>query len=160
MKKIGLFLCALLILPLCTLAAENPAVKELNTKADGATISYNGTMEDGSFAVMCKLYNSKDEEIDLLSSAVDNNKFEGEFTVSVADTYTLACANYEGGEIKKVEVLVDKLIDKTTDDKIEDAKANPKTGDNYTLLTIILGTSIIGLIICAIYFKSKKIKNN
>lgn len=170
MKKIGLLLSLLFILPLCTLAAENPAVKEIDAKSDGTTISYTGTMESGSFAVMCKLYNSKDEEIDLLSSAVDNNKFEGKFTVSGADTYTLACANYEGGEIKKVEVLVEDLSDKTKDDKteeaktetpkndkIEDNKNNPKTGDNYT--SLIFGTmiSLVGIMGATLYIKRKKL---
>ena len=160
MKKIGLLVCLLFILPFGVFAATNPNVKELNTKVDGTTISYNGTMEDGSHAVMCKLYNSKGEEVKLLSSAVDKTKFEGEFVVNEADTYVLGCANYEGGEIKKVEVKVEEKTTTNSETKTE-TKTNPKTGDNYTLLTIILVISIIGLLGGALYLKKKKaVKNN
>lgn len=151
MKKIGLLVCLLFVLPFGVFAATQPSVKELNAKADGSTISYNGTMETGSHAVMCKLLNSKDEEIKMLSSAVDKTKFEGEFTVDSVGTYTVACANYEGGEIKKVTAEVKEK---------QDSKTNPKTGDNYTMLIIVLGASVIGLGLCFMYFKGKKAKNN
>ena len=153
MKKLGLLLCGLFILPFGVFAASNPKVTEINSKVEGNIISYTGTTETGSHAVMCKLYNSKDEEIDLLSTAVDNTKFEGEFIVSEIGTYTLECANYEGGELKKVDVVVEKI----TDEK-NNAENNPKTGDNYVSLIIILGVSVIGLALCAIYFKSKQVK--
>ena len=56
---------------------------------------------------MCKLYDSKEKEIDLLSSAVDNNSFEGEFKVEEAGKYTIACANYEGGDFKKTSIEIE-----------------------------------------------------
>lgn len=160
MKKIGLLVCLLFVLPFGVFAATNPSVKELSAKSDGSKITYDGTMEDGSHAVMCKLYNSKDEEIKLLSSAVDKTKFKGEFTVENVGTYTVVCANYEGGEIKKVEVEVKEEKNTTDSDAKAETKTNPKTGDNYTMLIIVLGASVIGLGLCIMYFKGKKTKNN
>ena len=88
-------------------------------------------MEDGSYAVMCKLYKGE-EELDLLSSAVDSNNFEGEFTVTSNGEYKVACANYEGGEIteKKVEVTEVK---------------NPKTSDKIMLYVSLAIISLIGV---------------
>lgn len=107
MKKLGLLLCGLFILPFGVFATSNPKVTEINTDVYKNVISYTGTTEKGSHAVMCKLYNSKGDEVALLSTAVDNTKFKGKFNAPAADTYTIACANYEGGEIKKIEVTVE-----------------------------------------------------
>ena len=107
MKKIGLFiLIVLLVIPFSVMAAIKQSVKTLDANASGSTINYSGTMEDGSYAVMCKLYNSSDEELDLLSSSVDNNKFSGRFENLSDGTYNILCANYEGGEIKTVSVVI------------------------------------------------------
>ena len=94
MKKVLLVLL-LLILPVTVFAAEAPKVTKLELKNDKQVITYTGEMEDDSVAVMCKLYNSKDEEIDYLSSEVNEHKFEGTFTVTKNDTYKVSCANYE-----------------------------------------------------------------
>ena len=101
MKKLYLFLISLLlIIPFSVYAATTPRVLTLTAKSSGTTINYEGTIEEGSHAVMCKLYNSDNQEIDLLSSAVDNKAFEGSFENVEKGKYTVACANYEGGEIK------------------------------------------------------------
>ena len=105
MKKYVLLLL-LLILPVTVFAKEAPKVTSLTLKNTKQIISYSGEIEEGSVAVMCKLYNSKDEELDLLSSAVEDKKFEGSFTVDKNDTYTVYCANYEGGEIKSESIKV------------------------------------------------------
>ena len=107
MKKIFLII-ALFIIPTCVFAADLPKVTKLDAILSNKEIKYNGEVEEGSYAVMCKLL-SDEEEIDLLSSPVSDNKFDGSFTVSDNGDYEIACANYEGGEIKKVSV--------TTDDK-------------------------------------------
>lgn len=107
MKKISLLVLPLLLLiPLKVLGIENPKVLTLSANNESLEITYNGTVEAESHAVMCKLYNSSDEEIDLLSLSVDNNSFSGSFTVPDYGSYTVACANYEGGEIKKTEISV------------------------------------------------------
>ena len=105
-KKSLLILALLLIFPISAFATENPKVLTLETNVDGNIIGYNGTTENGSYAVMCKLYNSSNEEINMYSLAVDNQEFEGTFIVSAAGTYKVRCANYEGGEIKEVSALV------------------------------------------------------
>ena len=132
MKKISLFVVALLlIIPLSVRAAEYKVV-ELNATNESGTIKYNGTMEAGSTAVMCKLYDSSSNELDLLSSAVENTKFEGSFTVSSNGTYKVSCANYEGGEIteKTVEVTGVK---------------NPKTGDNIIMYVSLGVIALLGI---------------
>ena len=140
MKKI-IVLLLLLVLPITAFAAE-PNVVKLELKSDKQVISYTGEMEDGSFAVMCKLYNSNNEELDYLSSEVSNKKFEGKFTVSKNDTYKVSCANYEGGEIKSETI------------KIENA--NPKTGDLVELYCIVFAFCIAALTIACAYPKFLK----
>ena len=144
MKKLGL-LILLLVLPFAVNAATSINVKSLDASVSGTTINYNGEMEDGSVAVMCKLYDG-DNEIDYLSSQVNSNKFEGSFSVDNAGTYKLRCANYEGGEIKEVEVT-------TTENK-----TNPTTGDPiYTYVAIGAGALIvIGVIVVIITKKKNK----
>ena len=109
MKKIkSLIFLLVILLPATIYAIENPKVLTLNaTLEDDNTISYNGTTEENAHAVMCKIYDSKHEELDLLSSAVDNGKFEGNFKVSEPGEYEIACANYEGGAFKKTTVEVE-----------------------------------------------------
>lgn len=127
----------LLLIPVGVFAATTPLVKILEATSSGSTITYKGTMEGESHAVMCKLYNSSDEEIDLLSLAVDNSNFEGKFENVPKGTYTIACANYEGGDIKKVSVEVDKVNEK-----------NPKTSDEIIKYVSLLMISMFSLIVC------------
>lgn len=139
-------------------AATGARVLTLDADDSGLTITYNGTVEDGSHAVMCKLLNSNSEEIDLLSSAVLNNKFEGLFTVDSKATYKIACANYEGGEFKEVVVSFDddmatsdatvKKVNKT------DAK-NVKTGDNIGKFMVLAVVSLV-LIVTLFIIKKKR----
>jgi len=108
MKKTKLFiLTILLIIPISVLAISYPKVSSLNVSSDGIAINYNGIMDGKTYAVMCKLYNDNGDEIDLLSTAVEDNKFSGSFQVEEFGTYQVACANYEGGEIKKVSVTLE-----------------------------------------------------
>ncbi len=129
-EKIGIVLVSLLFIPLSVLAADYK-VKTLNVKASGTTINYNGTMENGSHAVMCKLYDKDSKEIDLLSSAVDNNNFEGSFEVSNGGEYKVACANYEGGLIMEKTVVV--------------SSKNPKTSDKIVLFASLALISLVGV---------------
>jgi len=140
MKKIVVFLL-LLILPVTAFAL--PAVTELELSNEKNVITFKGETEDGSVAVMCKLYNSKDEEIDLLSTEVNENKFEGTFTVTKNDTYTVYCANYEGGDIVKKSVTVKDI-------------ANPKTGDNIVIYISLAVVSLMAIILIALKFKNSK----
>lgn len=148
MKKISYILViALLIIPFSVYAATTPVVEELNAEVSGATISYNGTMSTGSHAVMCKLFNSENEEIDLLSSPVDKSKFEGSFKVYEKGEYKVSCANYEGGEFKDAKVTV-KDIPKTS---------NPDTGDKI-LLFISVGIISLSLMSYLLYKSKNKLK--
>lgn len=160
MKKISLFIISiLLIVPMSVLAAEIN-VKTLKATATGTTINYNGTMEDGSYAVMCKLYKG-DEELDLLSSAVENNSFEGSFTAPSNGEYKVVCANYEGGEIKSVDVTVGSEEEATTDvvatktSVKEDKKSNPKTYDGIMAFVTMLVIAIVGFTV-TVFLKKRK----
>lgn len=173
MKKISLFVISiLLIVPMSVLAAEIN-VKTLKATATGTTINYNGTMEDGSYAVMCKLYKD-DEELDLLSSAVENNSFEGSFTAPSSGEYKVYCANYEGGEIKSVDVTVKnnktETVEETTTEEVktddvvatktsvkeEDKKSNPKTYDGIMIFVSLLVVAIIGFTV-TVFLKKRKV---
>lgn len=132
MKKV--LLAIILLIPFSVFAA--PAVLTLDATVEGSTINYKGTIEDGSFAVMCKLYDASDDELDILSSSVDTNAFEGAFTVTQNGKYKVSCANYEGGDVKTVEVEV-----KDT----KDSKNNPGTGDNIVLYIILGVVALVGI---------------
>ena len=74
MKKIGLFVLTILfILPLGVKAETKPKVLKVTSTVEKTTIKYEGTTEDDVYAVMCKLYNSKNEEID--TSPILNRQF-------------------------------------------------------------------------------------
>ena len=147
MKKLGLLLM-LFILPL-SVSAASVNVKSLDATTEGKTIKYNGEMEDGSVAVMCKLYNGEDE-IDYLSSAVDSNKFEGSFTVTSDGTYKVACANYEGGEFKTTEVEV-----KEETPEEEKKESTPNTYDNILSIVAIAGISLATLVGITLYIRKE-----
>ncbi len=145
MKKLFV-LTLLLIFPLSVFAAEEkPKVLTLNAKAEDAVINYDGTTEEGSHAVMCKLYDKDSEEVDKLSVAVNELKFEGSFTVNEKGKYTVYCANYEGGEIKNVEVEVTSIN-----------KSNPKTADNLALYITLGVVSIAGISALVIALNKRK----
>ena len=146
MKKLLLFV--LVAFPLMFVSAETkPNILTLENSAVDSTIKYNGTIEEGSHAVMCKLYDAKDTEIDMLSSAVAEQKFEGSFTVTDNGKYKVACANYEGGDFKTFEVTVDSAKTEV---------ANPKSFDaGVAGSLVLLGISGIGI---ATYFVNKKKK--
>ena len=141
MKKIITLLLAVILLTPVVKAAELN-VKTLEIKNNNGTLKYSGTTDEGVLAVSCSLLNSKEEEIDISSNQVESNKFEGTFTVTKGDTYTVKCANYEGGKIV------------TATEKVE----NPKTGDNIILYGAILAIGVMGLAGIKIYNKKKTSK--
>ena len=152
MKKILVILVTILFIPF-TVKAATPNVKDLEAIIDGTAITYNGTMEDGSYAVMCKLLDKDSNELDMLSSAVDSNAFNGTFTVETAGDYKVSCANYEGGDIKVVDVK------STTDETVtNDAKPVP-TSDNIKTYVIVAISSILVIASATMYLK-RKVKNN
>ena len=91
---------------------------------------------------MCKLYNSSNEESDMVSVEVSEKKFEGYFTVTKNDTYKVSCAKYEGGDIKSDTVKVTKA-------------KNPKTGDTMLLYVALGVVSVVALIGCVRFAKEK-----
>jgi len=147
MKKIIFVLTLLILIPMSVFAATTPRIITLEANATEGEIKYNGTVEPNSYAVMCKLYNEKDEELDLLSSPVTEEKFDGNFTVTKSGKYKIACANYEGGEIKTTDVTVEIK---------ENKESNPKTGDNIILYMTIAGVAIIGLVVGILVVKKKR----
>ena len=106
MKRLLLVISLLLLFPLTVLADAKPKVLTLETTVEGSTINYSGTTEANSHAVMCKLYNSSGKEVNMLSVNVNNNSFTGTFTATSLGEYKVACANYEGGEIKEANANV------------------------------------------------------
>lgn len=142
MRKLGLLLVTLFAIPFVVNAAEID-VKTLEATATGSTVSYNGTMDDGSFAVMCSITNSKGEEVKKYSSQVDSNKFEGAFEALPNDTYNVVCANYEGGTLKSVEVVVG-----------ESDVESPKTYDAGIIGGItIMGIALLGIVGSVLYIR-------
>ena len=109
MKKL-LLVFLILVSPLYVFADSNPKVLTLNADVEGLLISFEGTTENDSHAVMCKLYNSLNEEIDMLSVPVDNLAFEGTFSAPNVGDYKVACANYEGGAIKETTASTDEVV--------------------------------------------------
>ena len=145
MKKIVVFLL-LLILPVTVFAL--PAVTKLELSNEKGVITFKGEIEDDSLAAMCKLYNSEGDEVDLFSTEVVENKFEGTFTVAKNDTYTVYCANYEGGDIKSETIKVTDVA----------KESNPKTLDNIITYVSLAVVSLVAIVLVA--FKIKKSKKN
>lgn len=157
MKKGHLLILSLLVIPFGVLAA-NPKVLTLTGEDKAGTIEYSGTTEEGSHAVMCKLFNEESEQVDLLSTAVDNKSFTGSFKDVKEGKYTLYCANYEGGEITKTEITVssktEEVKEETKEETVEKKEEkNPKTNDNIKTYIITLGLSMITLTGTTIYQK-------
>lgn len=159
MKKRFLFLIILLAFPLVLVkAATTPRVLTLDATASGSTINYNGTIEPGSTAVMCKLYDSADAELDLLSSPVSNNSFEGSFVVSKTGTYTIRCAHYDGGDVKEVTVGATSGTADSTESSSTATATNPKTYDKGIKGDMILfAFSSLGILVSSIYLKKKRL---
>ena len=114
-NKLLLIFSLLLVLPLTVMAAGEANVTSLDTHAEdgGNIILFGGTTENSSHAVMCKLYDNQDEEIDKLSVEVTNEgtngTFGGSFLAPSVGTYTVSCANYEGGNIVSDDVSVTEM---------------------------------------------------
>lgn len=148
MKKIFV-LIALLLLPIGVFAATEPKVVEVAAEVDGNRVKYRGTTEDGVTAVMCKLFDTEGEEVDQLSSAVDNKEFLDEFTNVAKGKYTVSCAKYEGGEFATSEEV----------EVVEEITANnPQTFDGGIVANIVILTlSIAGITGAVIYLKKKRV---
>ena len=129
---LGLFL----IFPLVVFADE-PKVLTLETSVEGTTVNYSGTMESGSHAVMCKLYDSTDKLVNMKSVAVNESAFEGTFVVQSVGEYTVSCANYDGGKIKGASANVETALPSTV--KIE---FNTNGGDSMEDIEVARGTTV------------------
>ena len=147
MKKILILLLAIVLPVSVNAAPASTNVTKLELSNDKTVITFKGEIEDDSVAVMCKLYDSKNEEIDLLSTSVSENKFEGTFTISNNDTYKVACANYDGGEIKTETIKVSDIV-------------NPKTGDLIEAYCIVLALCVAALILACLAPKFLKKRKN
>jgi hypothetical protein len=145
MKKYVLLLMIAIFPFVFASAATSPQVVSLETTVEGSTIKYNGEMEEGSYAVVCKLFDKDDNELQDYSSAVDNHKFEGSFTVETNGDYTVRCAHFEGGIVKGAEASVNDIPTST----------NAKTGDAIMIYVAILAISLIGAGIGAFYLVKK-----
>lgn len=169
MKKVSLLIVSLLfIIPLSVSAADTEyKVETLEATVSGSTINYKGTMEAGATAVTCKLYDKDNKEVDTLSSAVDQQKFEDKFENVANGDYTVGCAFYSGGDVKSVEVTVeedkqtepaettDETTNKESSKETSKKSKNPKTSDNILVYISLITISLIGL-----GFVSFKLKKN
>ena len=131
-------------------------------------------MEDGSTAVMCKLVDSSEKEKDLLSSAVDNAAFSGSFENVPNGTYNVTCANYSGGDWKKVQVEVKDSTVIDTEEVVNDENSknsvdptgkskspNPKTYDEgIGKYTIYLGICLTRFVLALGYIVKRKKAND
>lgn len=167
MKKISLFIVAILLIIPFTVSAAEYKVEKLNASNTSGTIKYDGTMETGSTAVKCWLYEGT-TELNYYSSAVDNTKFNGTFTVSKNGEYIVKCANYEGGDLKETTVKVDDLKEdeptsvenkeetKTEEKKTSKTSKNPKTGDNVLTFVSLMMISLLGIGLVTFKLKENK----
>ena len=141
-KKLLLILWVLLVLPLTVRADGDPNVTSLDTHAEdgGNIIIFGGTTENSSHAVMCKLYDDEDEEIDKLSVEVTNEgtngTFGGSFLAPSIGDYTVSCANYEGGNIETDNVTV------TTMTKITVTFYDPVSDTEISSVQVDAGTTV------------------
>lgn len=120
MKKLIYSLITILLLfPLSVRAEGEPNVTELDTYLEGSIILFSGETENNAHAVMCKLYDDQDEEIDKLSVEVindgSNGTFSGTFMAPEEGNYTVSCANYEGGTIVTDDVTVEEMTELTVE---------------------------------------------
>ncbi len=169
MKKNYLIIFTLLLFIPFSVLAATPKVLTVTAENSGSDINYSGTTEDGISAVMCKLYDANDVDLDSLSSSVSDNAFSGSFTDLEDGTYSVGCARYEGGEITKATVVVgdgsSTVSDDTnvaSDNSKKTTANNPKTYDegirNSLILFVICAAGVIGSII---YLKRRKtLKSN
>ena len=110
MKKLRLLIIGLLLLlPNVAFAEGEPNVDTVTATISGSTITYSGTTVNDSVAVMCKLYNSNGEELKKFSSAVSDDKFEGEFAVTENGEFEVM-AGLTVGLFFNVKVIVNVLI--------------------------------------------------
>ena len=145
-----LLLIILLLTPSLVLAA-NPKVTSLSAKINNNVITFNGEVENGSYAVMCKLI-VDDKEVDMLSTSVDKNKFNGKFNVNSSAIKKIACANYEGGEI--TTTTVEETKGETTSNDVENVKESvPNTLDNIGLYINIGFISLLSILGISLYYK-------
>ena len=171
MKKISLFIIGLLFLfSIGVYAADDPNVDTVSANVDGTTINYSGTTVNGSTAVVCKLYDSNNEELKTYSTAVSNDSFSGSFQVTSNGDYTVTCANYEGGEKKSATATV---TDSTNNDSNSNTNSNsnsssnsssnknnsenPKTLDNISLFVVLFSMS--ALLVVGLLLAKKKYNN-
>ena len=151
MKKVFL-LIVLFILP-TSVFALNKDIIALDARANGNTISYNGTIESGAYAVMCKLYNSSNEEVDYFSSSVENDFFEGTLTAPGSGDYKVSCADFDSGNINSVNVSVG-----DTSTSLLRTSDNPHTNDGILAYVFIFFIGMIGLISGSSYILKHKNK--
>ena len=112
MKKV-LFslLLIMLIIPLGVRAEAGVNVKTVTATVDDNTILFEGTTQDDSVAVMCKLYDDSQPpvEVDKFSVEVENGTFAGMFIAAATGNYTVSCANYDGGTIVSDDAVVETM---------------------------------------------------
>ena len=156
------------ILLAANVSALDDEILTLEAEQDSTSgqITYTGTTADGITAVSCALTASDGEEIDFRSVGVtteENTKtFSGDFGVREIDSYTISCADYNGGTIKTVEITSNtEVVTPDTATTEEDKKDAPETGSFtggkglseanmvlvITLSSIIVLSSIISLVI-------------
>jgi len=112
MKKVmSYILMAVLLIPLGVKAELGVNVKTVTAIVNDNTITFNGTTQDNSVAVMCKLFDDSATpvEVDKLSVEVNNTAFTGNFIAEETGTYTVSCANYDGGTIVSDEAVVETM---------------------------------------------------
>ena len=109
MKKLLYSLLIILLIPLSVKALNNEEVLSVDVEINDNVISFTGTTESDSHAVMCKLYDSNNEEVAKFSVEVSNQNFAGNFIAPEIDTYKVSCANYSGGTIVSKTAKVDNM---------------------------------------------------
>ena len=142
MKKLKLFIIPILaIIPFTYIHAAN--VSTLDASISNK-ITYSGTTEDDVLAVSCTLYDANNKEIAFKSSSVTNKTFNDSFEYTKG-TYTIKCANYEGGTFvsKTISSLTNDIKIETKDNTTEEEKIKEEVANIVT--KIISGQKVEGV---------------
>ena len=164
MKKVALFIISLLLIIPFTVHADNEKVLTLDVNVNGASITYSGTTEDGITAVMCRLFDKNDQDVNKYSSEVTSNAFDGELIASRNGDYKVSCAKYEGGDALVKDVKISGLPEEstevtTTTGDVKTSK-NPKTNDGILNYVYLLVVGALGMTAGTLYIrKTKKLKS-
>ncbi|MBR0431211.1 hypothetical protein IJJ05_02905 [Candidatus Saccharibacteria bacterium] len=127
--------------------------------ATSGEISFSGTTDLSVIAVSCILSNAAGEEMFFGSMQVDGATFEGTFVMPV-DSYTLMCANYDGGDWVSAEIGDAAVPDAQEDETTEESPDTGYLTSGERGSAIMMPITIAGAVILTMFGISLAILRN